>query len=104
MTAIVASIEISRRPEDVFSYVADPVHFPEWQEGVVSAHREGDAPFGVGSKSVMTRRVGPRKLPTTEEVVELNPPRNWAVRGVSGPVVGIAKGTIERSMAAGGRA
>jgi carbon monoxide dehydrogenase subunit G len=88
-------IEISRRSEDVFSYVIDPVQFPEWQDGVVSAHRDGDAPLGVGSKTVVTRRVGPRTLPTTEEVVELHPPRNWAVRGVDGPVVGIAKGTIE---------
>jgi uncharacterized protein YndB with AHSA1/START domain len=85
MAAIVESIEISRRPEDVFAYVLDPMQFPEWQDGVVSADREGNAPLGVGSKTVVTRRVGPRTLPTTEEIVELNPPRNWAVRGVSGP-------------------
>ena len=29
MAAIVESIEISRRPEDVFSYVTDPSHLPE---------------------------------------------------------------------------
>jgi hypothetical protein len=31
MAAIVESIEISRRPEDVFSYATDFSHFPEWQ-------------------------------------------------------------------------
>ena len=36
MAAIVESIDISRRPEDVFSYVTDPSHFPEWQDSVVS--------------------------------------------------------------------
>ena len=45
MAAIVESIDISRRPEDVFSYVTDPSHFPEWQDSVVSARREGDAPL-----------------------------------------------------------
>ena len=31
MAPIVESIEISRSPEDVFSYVTDPSHLPEWQ-------------------------------------------------------------------------
>jgi uncharacterized protein YndB with AHSA1/START domain len=93
MSAIVATIDISRRPEDVFAYVADLARFPEWQDDVVSVRGEGDTP--VGSKAVVTRRVGPRKLPMTEEVVELNPPRSWTVRAASGPLVGIAQGTIE---------
>jgi hypothetical protein len=51
MAAIVESIDISRRPEDVFWYATDASHFPEWQESVVSASREGDAPLAVGSAS-----------------------------------------------------
>jgi uncharacterized protein YndB with AHSA1/START domain len=94
MAAIVGSIEIARCPEDVFSYAADPVHFPEWQASVVSARR--DTPLAVGSRAVVTRRVGPRALRTTEEIVELSPPRTWAVRGVGGlRVTAIAKGAIE---------
>jgi len=41
MAEIVESIDISRRPGDVFSYAADFSHFPEWQGGVVSVRREG---------------------------------------------------------------
>ena len=95
MTAIMESIEISRRPEDVFSYAIDFSNFPEWQRGVVSARREDDAPLAVGSRAVVTRRVGPRKLARKEEIIELNPPRTWTVRGVGGPLTAIAKGTIE---------
>jgi uncharacterized protein YndB with AHSA1/START domain len=95
MRAIVESIEISRRPEDVFSYATDFAHFPEWQGGVLSARPEGDAPPGLGSRAVVTRRIGPRELPRTEEITELNPPRSWAVRGAGGPLTAIAKGTIE---------
>lgn len=95
MAPIVESIEISRRPEDVFSYATDFSHFPEWQGGVVSARQEGDATLAVGSRAMVTRRVGPRKLPRTEEIIELNPPRTWAVRGVGGPIIAFAKGTIE---------
>jgi uncharacterized protein YndB with AHSA1/START domain len=31
MAAIVGSIEIARRPEDVFAYATDASRFPEWQ-------------------------------------------------------------------------
>jgi uncharacterized protein YndB with AHSA1/START domain len=95
MAEIVESIEISRRPEDVFSYATDFSRFPEWQGGVVSARREGDHPLAVGSRAVVTRRVGPRTLPRVEEITELNPPKTWAVRGVGGPLIAIAKGKIE---------
>ncbi len=95
MAAIVESIEISRRPEDVFSYVTDPSRLPEWQESVVSVRREDDAPLAVGSRAVVTRRVGRREWAMTAEVSELNPSRSWRVRGVDGPVRGMVKGTIE---------
>lgn len=58
MAAIVESIEISRRPGDVFSYATDFAHFPQCQGRVVSARQEGDAPLTVGSKAVVTRPPG----------------------------------------------
>jgi Polyketide cyclase / dehydrase and lipid transport len=104
MPAVVESIEISRRPEDVFAYATDFAHFPEWQGGVLSARPEGDAPLAVGSRAVVTRRIGPRERPATEEITELNPPRTWAVRGVGGRLAAIAKGTIQPLDGASGRA
>jgi uncharacterized protein YndB with AHSA1/START domain len=95
MAAIVEHIEISRRPEDVFTYAIDFSRFPEWQGSVVSVRQEGNGPLTVGSKAVVTRRVGPRNLPATEEITELNPPRSWVVRAVGGPLIAIANGAIE---------
>jgi uncharacterized protein YndB with AHSA1/START domain len=95
VATIVNSVEISRKPEDVFSYVTDPTHLPEWQESVVAVRRQGDAPLAAGSRVVVTRRVGRREIAMTMELTELNPPSSWAVRGVDGPVRGIVKGTIE---------
>jgi hypothetical protein len=96
MAVITESIEISRRPEEVFAYATDYSHFPQWQRRVVSARQEGDAPLAVGSRAAVTRRVGPRQLLTTEEVTELDPPRTWQVRGTGRiPVVAIATGMIE---------
>ncbi|MGH2779468.1 MAG: SRPBCC family protein [Actinomycetota bacterium] len=68
MTAIVESIDISRRPEDVFLYATDFSHFPEWQLGVRSVRREGDTPLAVGARATVIRQAGPRKLSRTEQI------------------------------------
>ena len=94
MAPIVASAEISRRPEDVFLYVTDPLHLPDWQESVVSVKRDATAPAGGRSRVVVTRRVGPREMNMTAEISH-DPPRGWSVRGLDGPVRGNVKGTIE---------
>ena len=41
MVATVERIEISRRPEEVFTYVLEPLYSPQWDDSVVAAHREG---------------------------------------------------------------
>jgi uncharacterized protein YndB with AHSA1/START domain len=95
MAPIVASIEISRSAEDVFAYVTDPSHLPEWQGGVVRAQRIGEGPVAVGTRAVVTRRIGRRELNMTVEIAELDPPRSFAVRSLDGPVRGENRGTIE---------
>lgn len=95
MPAIKESIDIARRPEEVFSYVTDPSHLPEWQASAVSAHSVGDAPLAVGSKFQTIRRMGRREIPMTMEVTELDPPRRWHFRGIDGPIRGDVTGTIE---------
>jgi uncharacterized protein YndB with AHSA1/START domain len=95
MAPIVSSVEIARRPEEVFSYVTDPSRLAEWQESLVSARAEGGGPPAVGSKMTTVRRVGRGERTMTMEMTELNPPRTWAVRGIDGPVRAIVKGTVE---------
>jgi uncharacterized protein YndB with AHSA1/START domain len=95
MAPITQSIEIDRRPEDVFAYVTDPSHVSEWQESAVSVRQEGTGPVADGTRVVVTRRVGRRDMAMTVELADLNPPRSWSVRGVDGPVRGMFKGTID---------
>ncbi|MFE2874623.1 SRPBCC family protein [Streptomyces roseus] len=95
MSAIRKSIDISRSPEDVFDYVTDPTRLPEWQDSAVSARPLQGTPLHVGSKTVVTRRLGGREFPMTMQVTELDRPRSWHVRGVGGPVRGDVRGTIE---------
>ncbi|MFI1151739.1 SRPBCC family protein [Streptomyces sp. NPDC020817] len=95
MSAIRESIDISRSPEDVFDYVTDPTHLPEWQDSAVSARPLDGAPVHVGSKVVVTRRMGKRAFPMTMQVTELDRPHTWRIRGVGGPVRGDVRGTVE---------
>ena len=95
MAAIVESIEIQRRPEDVFSYLTDPSHLAEWQEGVVTARLESDGPLGQGSRVTQTRRIGRGERTMTSELTEYDPPRRFAFRGIDGPVRAVGRGTVE---------
>lgn len=95
MTPIVHSVEISRRPEDVFAYVTDVSRFTEWQGAVVSARVVDEGPIGVGSKATMTRRVGSRQQTLTTELTSYDPPRAYAFRGVDGPIRPIGKGVLD---------
>ena len=95
MAPIVSSVEIDRRPEDVFSYVTDPSRLTEWQESLVSARADDGGPAAVGSKIITTRRVGRGERTMTMEMTEISPPRSWAARGIDGPVRAIVNGTVE---------
>jgi uncharacterized protein YndB with AHSA1/START domain len=92
---IVSSVEIARRPEEVFSYLSDVSRFHEWNESLVRARLEGDGPVAVGSRVTQTRRIGRSERTMTMEVTEHDPPRSWAFRGIDGPVRAIGKGSVE---------
>jgi uncharacterized protein YndB with AHSA1/START domain len=94
MARIVATVEIARTPKDVFAYVTDPSHLPEWQASVVNV-RHDDSPVRVGKRAVVTRQAGPRTMESTAEVAELTPPHSWFIRGIDGPIRGNLKGRIE---------
>jgi uncharacterized protein YndB with AHSA1/START domain len=92
---ITHSVEIARRPEDVFAYVSDPSRFTEWQEKVVSASVEGGGSLRQGARMTMTRRIGRRQQTFITEVTDYSPPRSQAFRGIAGPVRPSGKATIE---------
>ena len=75
------SVEINRRPEDVFAYLDQPDRYVEWQESLISTRVDTEGPTRVGSRGVDTRRApgGPRDIPF--EVTEHDPPRRLSFRG-----------------------
>ena len=92
---MVHSVEIDRRPEDVFAYVTDPSRFTEWQDAVVSARRQDDGPIKQGSRLALTRRIGKREQTMTSELAAYDSPRSYAFRVLDGPVRAFGNGKAE---------
>lgn len=86
MASIVTDVSIARSPQEVFRYVTDPARFSEWMDGVSYSRLLGDEPPAVGSRLFMTRRVGTFEMTAASEIILLDPPRLWAIRGLDGPV------------------
>ena len=73
------TIEIARRPEDVFSYLTDVSNLPDWQAGVKSAtQRDG--------RIEESRSMFGRELQTTFEILDEEQPRLFTLRALDSPV------------------
>ena len=94
MAPMTHSVEIDRRREDVFAYVTDPTHLPEWQEAVVRAGPVGSGPLQQGSRISLTRRMGKREQTMTSELTEYNPPESYAFRVRRRPGAGDREGAV----------
>jgi uncharacterized membrane protein len=95
MAAITQSVEIARRPEDVFAYLSELTRHGEWQEDIVSVTSVTDGPARVGTRATEVRRVGGREFTGTYEITEHDPPRRFGFRGIDGPVRPVGHGTLE---------
>ena len=96
MAPIVSTIDVARSQEEVFSYVTDPTTFPEWQAGVVRGSIEDGRTTSLGSKCMMTRRIGGRERESASELTKLDPPNSWEVHGIDGPIRAIVNVTVEQ--------
>jgi hypothetical protein len=92
---ITESIEINRRPEDVFAYLDDVERHAEWQEQIVEVQPEGDQPMGVGKRVRETRRVPGGDRTMTYEVTQHDPPRQSSFRVLDGPIRAVGTRSVE---------
>jgi uncharacterized membrane protein len=92
---IIHTIEIDRRPEEVFAYLDQLDRHGEWQGTIISTRVETDGPTRVGTRAVDKRKLpgGPRDV--TYEVTEHDPPRKSSFRGIDGPVRPVGTVTVE---------
>ena len=78
MVRVELAIEIERPVADVFAYVADPEHLPEWQESAVSIRKISDGRWEE------ERRIAGRRVECEVEVTELEPHRRFNLRSDAG--------------------
>jgi uncharacterized membrane protein len=83
---ITESIEVDRRPADVFAYIDRLDRHGEWQSQIVSCKVDTQGPTRVGTRVTEKRKVpgGPRDF--TYEITEHDPPRKASFRVLDGPV------------------
>lgn len=94
MAPVTAAIEVARPPAEVFAYVTDPRHMPEWQQGCLSGELDGPT-TQVGARCTTVRRIGGGERRVTTEITEYEPPRRWADRGLDGPIRALVGVTVE---------
>jgi uncharacterized protein YndB with AHSA1/START domain len=92
---ITTSTEVDRPAADVFAYATDPTRFREWQQGVVDGRMDHPGTPSVGAHCLTTRRIGRANRSSTSEVVRIDPPTAWGVRGIDGPIRAIVDLTVE---------
>ncbi|MFL5943400.1 MAG: SRPBCC family protein [Gaiellaceae bacterium] len=73
------TIEIARTPQEVFAYLTDVSHVPDWQAGVKTAERRD-------GKIEESRSLFGKELHTTLEIVAEEPPRIFTLRALDSPV------------------
>jgi carbon monoxide dehydrogenase subunit G len=88
------TIEIGRTPEEVFAYLTDVSHVPEWQAGVKSAELHD-------GRIDESRTLFGREVHTSLEIVEQEEPRLFTLRALNSPVPFSVRHELEPADAGG---
>jgi carbon monoxide dehydrogenase subunit G len=95
MTTITETVLIQRPPEDVFQFVTDLTKTTLWQTTIDELRQVTPGPMAVGTQAIDVRRFLGRRIESQWEVVEHDPPRRSAIRGISGPIPFTGTYTLE---------
>jgi len=80
------SVEINRPVEEVFSYAADPDHYPEWSAIVLEVQKEKPGPLTQGGRFTTVSKFLGRRLETPFEVTVHEFPRHHSHKSTGGPL------------------
>ena len=96
MTRFETSVEIARKREEVFDYLADPGRFAEWNSAVESVEPlTGSEP--ANDRRYVMRRLLPAGWATNELAIAPRPPDELAIRTSSGPTPFVYRYAFETS-------
>jgi carbon monoxide dehydrogenase subunit G len=86
---------IARRPEEVFAYLEDPEKVVQWQAWAVEIEQETEGARGAGTRFRDVRKFLGRKIESTTEFVEYDPPRALGIKVSAGPIPFRIRHTLE---------
>jgi uncharacterized protein YndB with AHSA1/START domain len=84
MIRIEHSIVVNRPVDEVFAYATDVSKVPEWQTSALEAHVDGTMQAGA-TGSIVRKFLG-RRMESSVQFDEYEPPRKFALHATSGPV------------------
>jgi uncharacterized protein YndB with AHSA1/START domain len=79
------TVTIRRSIADVFGYLADGAHNPEWRSGVLEINRTGDADGLAATYRQVLRGPGGRRIDGDYQVTVFEPPRRLEFVVTAGP-------------------
>src|SRR5438128_6352358 len=82
---VLTEILISRSPDRVSAYAADPSNAPEWYVNIKAVEWKTPPPLAVGSRLAFEAQFLGRRLAYTYEIVELIPGSKLVMRTAEGP-------------------
>ena len=91
------AVEIARPPADVYAYLADPTHLPEWQGEVAEIRDATGEPLPAGARFTEVRTFLGKRIESVLEVTASEPGREFSLRSLSGPVTFSARHLLEPS-------
>ena len=92
---VVSSVEIRRPIAEVFGFVSEPEHLPEWASGVASAGRISGSLMGLGARFKEVVSSGWHRA-TVWEITEYEPPRAVAYRALDGAFPAAARYVLDQ--------
>jgi uncharacterized protein YndB with AHSA1/START domain len=82
------SVVINRPIEEVFAFATEPENEPLWQSTSLETEQTSEGSVGVGTTFRNTSKFLGRRIDSTYEVTENEPPRRQCLRITSGPIPG----------------
>ncbi len=82
------NVVIERPIEEVFAFVTDPNNDPLWQSTSLETEQTSEGPVDAGTTFRNTSKFLGRRIDSTYEVTENDPPHKQCVRITSGPIPG----------------
>jgi uncharacterized membrane protein len=97
------SVEINRPLEEVYSYAANPEHYPEWSGIILEVQKEGPGELAEGERFTTVSKFLGRTFETPFEVTAHEPNRLHSHRSTGGPLPQEYTSTFEETAGGGTR-